>query len=137
MRAQTNITVRFSDCDPIGHVNNAMYFTYFEQSRVELIRKLFNINSDKNMRWQDFPFILAEISCKFLKPTFPDQKLIVTAIIGEVRNSSFYINYELNDVSTQDLVATGSSVLVWYDYHEARSIRIPDVYREQLCTNKE
>ncbi|EKD42571.1 MAG: hypothetical protein ACD_73C00100G0003 [uncultured bacterium] len=136
MRSQTNITVRFSDCDPIGHVNNATYFTYFEQSRVDLVRKLFNINADKNMRWQDFPFIIAEISCKFLKPTFPDQKLIVTAIVGEVKNSSFYINYELNDKATQELVATGSSVLVWYDYQKAQSVRIPDIFRERL-TSKE
>ena len=33
------LTVRFSDCDPLGHVNNAVYSTYIEQARIVLWRK--------------------------------------------------------------------------------------------------
>ena len=32
-------TVRFSDCDPLGHVNNAVYSTYLEQARIVLWRR--------------------------------------------------------------------------------------------------
>ena len=32
------LLVRFSDCDPLGHVNNAVYSTYLEQARIVLWR---------------------------------------------------------------------------------------------------
>jgi acyl-CoA thioester hydrolase len=34
------IEVRFSDTDAMGHVNNAVYLTYFEQARLAYWREL-------------------------------------------------------------------------------------------------
>ena len=36
------LEVRFRDCDPMGHVNNAVYLTYLEQARLAQWRALWN-----------------------------------------------------------------------------------------------
>ena len=132
MQSSTQIIVRFSDCDPIGHTNNAAYFTFFEQARVSFVRDLFQLDETKTMSWQDFPFIIAEISCRFIKPSYPDQVLIVVASTGEVKNSSFFIDYEITDKKNGTLIATGTSALVWYDYTQNKSVKIPEEFRSRL-----
>lgn len=126
------MNVRWADCDPMGHANNAKYFTYMEQARVSLFKDLFGLETGKPVNPEHFPFIIAEISCRFLKPLFVDQELLVFARIGEVKNSSFIIDYELKDNSNASLVATGRSVQVWYDYRIRSSISIPDDFRKKL-----
>lgn len=134
MKTQTQIIVRFSDCDPIGHTNNAAYFTFFEQARVSFVRELFQLKPNQTLSWQDFPFIIAEINCRFIKPSYPDQYLIVSAFTGEIKNSSFFINYEITDEKTGEMIATGTSALVWYDYTQNKSIRIPEELRTRLVS---
>ena len=132
MRAQTEITVRWNDCDPMGHVNNAVYFTYFEQARVALFRKFLGIGEGKPLLAEHFPFIMAEVSCKFIKPAYADERLIVEARVTQVKNSSFIVEYNMTDKFTGEKTATGSSVLVWYDYNTGKSKPISEEYRKKL-----
>lgn len=132
MQTQTEITVRWNDCDPMGHANNAVYFTYFEQARVVLFREFFGIKKGKPVLAEHFPFIIAEISCKFLKPVYVDERLIVEARVTNVKNSSFVVEYDMTDKLNGEKTATGSSVLVWYDYKTGKPTPIPDEYRKKL-----
>lgn len=134
MQATTTIKIRFADCDPMGHTNNAKYFTYMEQSRVALFKQIFHIPAKAALKPEQFPFILAEISCKFLKPTYVEDGLLVSAKVVEVGNKSFMINYEMQDEGTFDLIATGRSAQVWYDYKTGKSLAIPEDMKKLLNT---
>lgn len=129
LSAATDILIRFNDCDPMGHTNNAAYFTYMEQSRVALFARVFGLAEDAPIREMNFPFILAEISCRFLKPTYANETVIVRATIAELKNSSFTIGYYLTDKKSGDKIAEGKSVQVWFDYKAGKPIRIPDDIR--------
>lgn len=132
MKAQTQITIRFADCDPMGHTNNAKYFTYMEQARVALFRKALDVQSYEPISSELFPFILAEISCRFLKPTYVDETLIIEARVSEVKNTSFFIKYDIKDEQTGELVATGKSAQVSYNYDLKKASPIPDGLRKKL-----
>ena len=129
LQAVTDIVIRFNDCDPMGHTNNAAYFTYMEQSRVILFSRVFGLPADAPIRESNFPFILAEISCRFLKPTYANETLVVRAAVSEMKNTSFVILYDLSDKKSGDKVAGGKSVQVWYDYAAKKPVRIPDDFR--------
>ena len=58
-----DICVRFRDIDSMGHVNNAVFFTFFEEGRKAFLNKILNISNP-----DDYNFILAHIDCDFLKP---------------------------------------------------------------------
>jgi hypothetical protein len=60
---QTAINVRFNDIDAMGHVNNAVLFTYFEEGRKALF-----LERLKGVKGGGFNFILAHIQCDYLLP---------------------------------------------------------------------
>lgn len=132
MQIQTEITVRWADCDPMGHVNNAVYITYMEQARIAFFRKFFKLKPGDRIKPEHFQFVIAENSCRYLKPAFIEQTLSVMIKAQEVKNSSFVFEYEIKDQLTGELIATGRSVQVWYDYQTGKSSPIPEEYKIKL-----
>lgn len=122
---KTDIVVRFADVDVMGHVNNAVYLSYFEQARVAFFKKLNKLD----LRYMDaksaFGFIVAEIGIKFLAPTFVDQILTVAIRVAEIRNKAFRFEYEIRDKKSKTVVATGFSVQVSYNYKKQKTFPLP------------
>jgi acyl-CoA thioester hydrolase len=131
IKALAEITVRFSDCDPMGHTNNAVYFSYMEQARVALFKTIIPLQRGM-VKTDQYPFIIAEISCRFLKPTYMEDIIEIEAGITKIKNSSFLLSYEMKCKGKEELVATGKSVQVWYDYCSGKSMPIPDHFRKLL-----
>ena len=124
----TNIEVRFRDLDAIGHVNNAVFFTYFEEGRKHFSKKVFDV-SDVS----DFNFIMAHIQCDFIKPIQFNDRVILQMWVKDIGTKSFSFEYRLVDLSDEAMVyATGKSIQVCYDYQKNRSIEVPAKMRERL-----
>jgi acyl-CoA thioester hydrolase len=124
----TNIEVRFRDLDAIGHVNNAVFFTYFEEGRKHFSKKVFEV-SDVS----DFNFIMAHIQCDFIKPIQFNDHVILQMWVKDIGTKSFSFEYRLVDLSDEAMVyATGKSIQVCYDYQRDRSIEVPAKMRERL-----
>jgi acyl-CoA thioester hydrolase len=124
----TNIEVRFRDLDAIGHVNNAVFFTYFEEGRKHFSKKVFDV-SDVS----DFNFIMAHIQCDFIKPIQFNDHVILQMWVKNIGTKSFSFEYRLVDLSDESMVyATGKSIQVCYDYQKNRSIEVPAKMRERL-----
>jgi acyl-CoA thioester hydrolase len=124
----TNIEVRFRDLDAIGHVNNAVFFTYFEEGRKHFSKKVFEV-SDVS----EFNFIMAHIQCDFIKPIQFNDRVILQMWVENIGTKSFSFEYRLVDFSNEAMVyATGKSIQVCYDYQKDRSIEVPAKMRERL-----
>ena len=116
------ILVRFADIDAMGHVNNAIYLTYFEEGRKAFLREVFNITDPS-----DYPFILAKISCDYIRPIRLMDPLSIKIWISETGNKSFKFKYELcNPDNVAIIYGNGESVMVMYDYSKKETIAIPD-----------
>ena len=120
------IEVRYGDLDPQGHVNNAKFLTYMEQGRVFYLKQL--------KLWEGGSFlnlgvILADVQITFKKAVQFGDPLRVGVRISRLGNKSMTSEYRLEDARDASIFATGSSVLVAYDYHSNRSVAIPDEWR--------
>ncbi len=80
----TDIIVRFRDIDSMGHVDNAVFFTYFEEGRKKFLRLLFNI-----VKPEEYNFILAHISCDFLNPIKISDPISLQLWVGEICQRKF------------------------------------------------
>jgi acyl-CoA thioester hydrolase len=120
------LEVRFRDCDPLGHVNNAAYLTYLEQARFALWQHLTHATGIPRS------FILARAECDYRAPATMGDRLIVRVGIASVGRSSFTLAYEVLNARTRQLIATAKTVQVMYDYVAGRSVPIPDQVRAQL-----
>jgi acyl-CoA thioester hydrolase len=124
----TNIEVRFSDLDALGHVNNAVFFTYFEEGRKNFSKEFFNVSDPS-----DFRFIMAHIRCDYLKPVMFVDKVTLQMWVKDIGIKSFAFEYKLIHQSDVSIVyATGESVQVCYDYKKNQSIVVPDEMKEIL-----
>jgi len=124
----TNIEVRFSDIDALGHVNNAVFFTYFEEGRKHFSKKVFGV-----VDISDFKFIMAHIQCDFIRPIQFNDHVILQMWVKDIGTKSFSFEYRLVDPSDETRVyAAGESIQVCYDYEKNKSIEVPAKMRERL-----
>lgn len=122
------INVRFRDIDAMGHVNNAVFFTYFEEGRLALFQEL-AVGSGLSA----FPFILAHISCDYLSPVILNTQLSLEIRAKEIGVKSFGLGYKLVDLADSSIsYAKGESVQVCFDYGANKSIAVPAALKQKL-----
>ena len=121
------LSVRFRDCDAMGHVNHAVYFTYLEQCRLTYWREQTGAPSPYTR------VILARAECDYRAPAVFGDELEVRLTVGDIGRTSFTLDYEIVNVASGVLVATGKTVLVSYDYAAARPVPLSDATRALLA----
>src|SRR5436190_13183577 len=117
------LTVRFRDCDAMGHVNHAVYFTYFEQCRLTFWREVAGTPSPHTR------VIIARAECDYRAPAYFGDELEVRLRVGDIGRSSFTLEYAIVDVGTDRQMAIGKTVMVSYDYERGKSTPLPESTR--------
>lgn len=123
------IEVRYGDLDPQGHVNNAKFMTYMEQARVNYIR---NLKLWDGSSFLNIGFILAEARVTFLSPILFTQQVRVGVRVLRLGNKSLDMEYRIEDTQSGRELARGLSVQVAYDYRLAKTIPLPDHWRQAI-----
>jgi acyl-CoA thioester hydrolase len=130
------LVVRFSDCDPLAHVNNAVYLTYLEQARITLWRAQLG-----GWPWRDSQntgrregFILARAEVDFRAQAREGDELEVRLALGGFGRTSATYEYEIVNTVTGTLVAEAKTVQVWIDYEAGRPLALGDSLKGQLST---
>jgi acyl-CoA thioester hydrolase len=123
------IEVRYGDLDPQGHVNNAKFLSYMEQGRVFYLKQLKLWESGSFM---NLGIILADVQITFRKAIQFGDPVRVGVGISRIGNKSMTSEYCIEDARDASEFATGSSVLVAYDYHNNRSVPIPEEWRKAI-----
>lgn len=129
----TSITeqpVRWGDMDSFNHVNNTIYFKYFESARIDYFQLIQWGSLDINDN-DGFGPILAHTSCQFIKPVrYPDQ-LSVGVRSKKIGNSSLIHEYEIHSEKL-GLVARGEGVIVSFNYKSNSKMPFPDDLRKRI-----
>jgi acyl-CoA thioester hydrolase len=124
------LEVRFRDCDPMGHVNNAVYLTYLEQTRFTHWRSLWGFGSPQLPPGMP-GVILARVECDYKRPARYGDTLEVRMRVAELGRTSFRYEYEIVDAEGRT-VLTAKTVQVMYDYAAEQPVPIPDDIRALL-----
>jgi len=124
-----DVPVAWGEQDLFGHVNNIVYFRYFESVRMHYLERIGVLRSHAE---HGQGVILASTTCDFLRPVEWPQTLRVRTGTASVGNTSFTMVYRIMD-EQERVVAEGSSVLVMYDYNAAQKMPIPHGIREAIA----
>lgn len=128
-KVAADLKVRFRDIDAMGHVNNAVFFTFFEEGRGAFLERVLRIIDPS-----EYPFILARMSCDYHKPVKPGDRIAVHVWIGKVGRKSFVFKYNIVDQKDSEKVyATGESTMVLFDYKENRTVPIHQAFLDKIC----
>ena len=125
---QLEVAVAWGEQDLFGHVNNIVYFRYFESVRMHYLERIGVLRSHKE---KGEGVILASTTCDFKRPVTWPQRLLVLTGVSHIGNTSFTMDYLITDEEGL-MVATGTSVLVMYDYQAGTKIRVTDEVRAAI-----
>jgi len=127
----TKITlpIRYRDIDMNHHVNNAVYFTYMENARLEILR-------DELLKYHDqgMQFVVAEASCTYIRPIKLDDTLVCEMSFHPVRPTAFDIGYLFKNPDTGKVFAEGRTRMVLFNENSGRPIPIPDWFTEEYLS---
>ena len=121
----TRMAVRWGDMDAYGHVNNTVYFRYFEQARVEWIEKM-GFPIDPNV---ESGAVIINADCTFLIPVNYPATGEIRVFVGQPGRSSLMTWYELYVEGDDRLYAEGSAKVVWMEMATGKSAPLPDAVR--------
>jgi len=124
------LDVRFRDCDPMGHVNNAVYLTYLEQARFAHWRGVWGFNLE-GLPEGTPGVILARAEIDYRLPAKYGDVLEVRIGLERIGRTSFTYVYEIADAGGR-MVAEARSVQVMYDYAIRTPVPLSDELRSKL-----
>ena len=122
------LTVRFRDCDLMGHVNHAVYLTYFEQCRFAWWTHL-----GGTMGFPGASTVIVHAEADYRAPAFLNDELEIRLTPGAVGRSSVVLTYEIVNVATGQRLAEGKTVNVTIDPQTHATIPVPEATRKRLA----
>jgi len=120
--------VTFRDVDFFGHVNNAVYFTFFEWGRTKYWLEMMDTALPTAIG-----FIVAHADCDFRRQLDFGQEIEICTKIGQLRNRSLEFLCEIRKSDGGEVAATGTVVVVMFDWTAQRSIPIDEPLRTRIA----
>lgn len=124
------VSVAWGEMDSFQHVNNIVYFRYFESARMAYFDRL---DIWGHMRATGVGPILASTQCKFRIPlTYPDTVSVGTRIT-RIEDDRFLMTYIVVSHRHQKIAAEGEGVIVTYNYPEQRKAPLPEEIKARIA----
>lgn len=124
-------SVRFRDLDVLGHVNNAVYATYFETARIAYYQALTHTSLEQ------LGMILADLTISYKAPAHFGDELAIGVRIPSFGTKSFVMEYALARVQDDALLATCRTVLVAFDYRAGHSVPVPEAFKAAVAQRQQ
>jgi len=127
------VPVVWAEMDAFGHVNNAVYFRYFESSRIEYLRQA---------GWFELPtapggrvgVILHSVQARFRRPvTFPDTPLVSSRLL-DMSTDRFTLEHQVWSTKLSEVATEGQGLIVSYDYERHEKTPIPEAPRQRILS---
>ena len=143
------IQIRFRDLDPLSHVNNTVYATYYEEARSayfshvphwplqgEHVTEPTDEEEELTSRIQTttvgrhYGILIKEITCTYHLPLIRTDRVEVGTAVVHVGRTSIIMEHQIRDIQDHERTfATGRAVAVWCNYRTGRPVPVPSALR--------
>lgn len=124
--------VKFHEVDLMGVVNNAVYFSYFEDGRIKYLQNLKTTYKLKEILEGNSFFIMAHNYCNYLEPGKFDEVLNIYTKIDTIKNTSFTIKHIVENNSNKKIIAEGGGVMVHIDFCSKQKMPLPQEFYDAV-----
>lgn len=125
---EMTLPIRWGDLDAMGHVNNTLYFRYFEIIRIAWFDR---IGAPPNPQGEGL--VIVNAFCNFIKQIEYPGDILARHYVANPGRSSFetYVTLERTDMPGV-IHASGGARTVWVDFRKQKSAPMPQWLRAQL-----
>lgn len=121
----------WGDMDAFQHINNAVFFRYFEDVRMLCFEE---IGVNEHMTEHNVGPILANTQADFKAPLIYPDKITVGIKVDDIQTKRFLTHYSIYSHKLNRIAGTGTGLIVYYDYSQGKSCTIPDSIRQNLLS---
>lgn len=115
--------LEWGDMDALNHINNVVYFRYFENVRMKYFARIGMMEEIEKTKTGP---ILVATECRFLLPlTYPDT-ITLGASVSQIREKRLTMKYAIYSQKLKKIAAEGSAEVVFVDLSSGRSTVISD-----------
>jgi acyl-CoA thioester hydrolase len=124
------VPVLWGEMDSYRHVNNVVYFRYFENARLEYFRRLGWFEYERE---SGVGPILAATQARFRRPlTYPD-RVSIGARAWSIGEDRFTLDHLVVSHKLGAVAAEGQGTVVTYHYAQGRKVPMPDELRRRIA----
>lgn len=128
--AVVSIPVQWGEMDAYGHVNNTVFFRYFETARIEFLALCGFLEAYERLK---IGAILHSTGCRFKSPLFYPDTIEVGGRATDVGEDRFVMEYRVVSLDQNVVAAEGTGIIVSFDYTTRKKSPIPDLVRAKLA----
>lgn len=125
----TEIPVAWGDMDALQHVNNAVYFRYFETARLDYFKQ---IDLLVDLKHHHIGPVLGHTECRYKIPvTYPDT-LLIGSRVSELLDDRFTMEYLIVSKKIGKVTTVGSATCVMFDFQNQTKAPIADHIKQAI-----
>ncbi len=125
----TPIQLRFNDFDALGHVNNSVYFSFYDLGKTSYFNEVMpDVSTNREVG-----VVIGHIEVSFLLPVYPGENVSVETAVVEVGNKSFKLLQRLIDMDTSEVKCICHTVMVCFDAKTKTTRPISDAWRKAMA----
>lgn len=121
------LQIRFNDVDKFGHVNNTVYFQFYDTAKTDYIASVCN-----GVDWERLAIVVVKIEAEFVAQIKADNHIACRTRVAKIGNKSFHLEQEVFDIDTLEVKSRCLSIMVLYDLEHQQTIPIPDEWRHAI-----
>lgn len=127
----TEIPVAWGEMDALQHVNNVVYFRYFETARIDYFR---HIQLMEDIAITQIGPVLSETQCRYKIPvTFPDT-LLVGSRVSDMQADRFSMEYQVVSKKLGKVTTTGNATVVMFDFKNGTKAKLSERILDAIQT---
>ncbi len=124
-RHKAPIQLRFNDVDVLGHVNNTVYFSFYDTGKALYFTDVQGWPVD----WRHVDRVIANVNCAYIAPIHFGDEIEVLTRCSAVGNKSFTLSQVLRERKSGEIKSVCETVMVTIDPVTQRGVEIPDDIR--------
>lgn len=127
---RVELPVVWGEMDAYGHVNNVVYFRWFETARMTYFERL---GCPDFIGRNPVGPILAQASCRFRAALAYPDRVTVGATVEDIAEDRFRMRYAVWSAALGRIAAEGEGTVVCFDYRENRKTEVPEAVRRAIA----
>lgn len=124
------IQIRFSDVDVVGHVNNIIFFAYYDTGKAAFMSELLG----RKISWKEVDTVVANIDCAFIAPIFYGENIEVLTTCTGIHDKSFRLLQMIRNVESGEVKSVCETVMVSFNPDTQKAAPLSEEWRMKLSS---
>ncbi len=122
------VQLRFNDADALGHINNSVYFSFYDLGKTEYFKAV----RGRYIETKDIDIVVVHAEVDFLSPVFLSDNIEVQTAVSAIGNKSFTLVQRIMDTATDTVKCICTTIMVGFDQKTQQSKPISDEWKEAI-----